>query len=164
MITYPNGSSPPASRAAGVAPVIILVAEDNKFDRMILQQAFAELEFNIELHFVNDGEDVLDYLRHRNAYAAEGAAPRPAVVLMDLNMPRMNGHDAVLALRADADLRVLPVVVLSTSDNPAQIAQAYADGVNAFMIKPGPFEEVVALMRKFGEFWLTGVRLPVPAH
>ena len=136
------------------------MAEDNKYDRMILEQAFSELDFNVRLHFVNDGEDVLDYLRCRNAYEAEGAAPRPALVLMDLNMPRMNGHEAVRALRADDALRVLPVIVLSTSDNPAQIALAYANGANAFMTKPAHFEDVVALLRTFGEFWLTIVRLP----
>ncbi len=142
-------------------PFVILVAEDNKYDRMILEQAFAELDFKVRLRFVNDGEDLLDYLLRRNAYAAEGAAPRPALVLMDLNMPRMNGHDAVRALRAIDALRPLPVIVLSTSDNPAQIALAYANGVTAFMAKPGRFEDVVELLRMFGEFWLTAARLPV---
>ncbi len=142
------------------SPVVILVAEDNKYDRMILAQAFAELDFNVQLQFVNDGEDLLDYLLCRNAYTDEGVAPRPALVLMDLNMPRMNGHDAVRALRANDKLRVLPVVVLSTADNPAQIALAYANGVNGFMAKPGPFQDVVELLRRFSEFWLAAARLP----
>ncbi len=144
-------------------PVAILVAEDNKYDRMILEQAFSEIDYDVQLHFVSDGEDALDYLRCRNAYAAEGAAPRPALVLMDLNMPRMNGHEAVRALRADNALRVLPVIVLSTSDNPGQINEAYANGVNGFMTKPGRFEDVVALLRTFSAYWLTAVRLPSSA-
>jgi two-component system response regulator len=141
-------------------PIAILVAEDSKYDRMILEQAFSEIDSNVRLYFVNDGEDALDYLRSRNAYAAAGAAPRPALLLMDLNMPRMNGHEAVRALRADNTLRVLPVIVLSTSDDPVQIAEAYANGVNAFMTKPGHFDDVVALLRKFSEFWLTAIHLP----
>lgn len=141
-------------------PVAILVAEDNKYDRMILQQAFDELGLSVSLYFVGNGEAVMDYLLRRNAYAAEAVSPRPALVLMDLNMPLMNGHEALKAIRADEALRMLPVIILSTSDNPKQIAQAYANGVNAFMTKPGPYDDFVDLMRKFGAYWLTGARLP----
>ena len=141
-------------------PVSILVAEDNKFDRMILQQAFDELDVNASLHFVGDGEAVMDYLLRRNAYAAEAASPRPALVLMDLNMPVMDGHEAAKAIRADERLHILPIVILSTSENPKQIAQAYANGVNAFLTKPGPYDEFLEMIRKFSDFWLTGVRLP----
>lgn len=145
-------------------PVAILVAEDNKYDRMILQQAFTELGLNVTLHFVGNGQDVLDYLHRRNAYAAEASSPRPALVLMDLNMPRMDGHEALKAIRADEALRMLPVVVLSTSDNPKQVAKAYANGVNAFMTKPGPYDEFVKLMHGFCAYWLRSARLPkVPA-
>ena len=145
-------------------PVAILVAEDNKYDRMILQQAFSEIGIRVSLHFVGSGEDVLDYLHRRNAYAAEADSPRPALVLMDLNMPRMDGQEALKAIRADEALRMLPVVVLSTSDNPKQIAQAYANGVNAFMTKPGPYDEFVKLMQGFGSYWLQTARLPeIPA-
>jgi CheY-like chemotaxis protein len=147
-------------KRASAGPVSILVAEDNKYDRMILQQAFDELDLNIHLFFVTDGEDALDYLNRRNAYAADGAAPRPDLILMDLNMPRMDGNAAVKAIRADADLRVLPVIALSTSDNPRQITQAYENGVNAFMTKPGRFEDFVELLRDFGEFWIHGAQLP----
>jgi CheY-like chemotaxis protein len=149
-----------AARPVPLNPVSILVAEDNKYDRMILQQAFDELDLDIHLFFVTNGEDVLDYLNRRNAYAADGAAPRPDLILMDLNMPRMDGNDAVKAIRADADLRVLPVIALSTSDNPKQIAQAYENGVNAFMTKPGRFDDFVDLLRDFGDFWIHRARLP----
>jgi CheY-like chemotaxis protein len=142
-------------------PTAILVAEDNKFDRMILQQAFNELGLNVGLHFVDNGEDVLDYLYQRNAFATPTPSPRPALVLMDLNMPRMNGHEAIRAIRQDNALRMLPVIVFSTSGHPAQVALAYANGVNAFMTKPGPYEDFLELIRKFGTFWLTAVKLPV---
>ncbi|MGE0222670.1 MAG: response regulator [Acetobacteraceae bacterium] len=149
-----------APRAAAGQRIVVLVAEDNQYDRLILQEAFAELGLDIDLQFVSDGEEVLDYLRRRNGYAADDAAPTPTLVLMDLNMPRMNGHDAVREIRADPILRVLPVIVLSTSDSPRQIAQAYANGVNAFMTKPGRFEDFVDLLRGFHAFWFEHARLP----
>jgi CheY-like chemotaxis protein len=149
-----------AASSAPPVPVSILVAEDNKYDRMILQQAFGELGLNIHLFFVTNGEDVLHYLNRRNAYAADGAAPRPDLILMDLNMPRMDGNDAVKAIRADADLRVLPVIALSTSDNPKQITEAYENGVNAFMTKPGHFDDFVDLLRDFADYWIKCARLP----
>jgi CheY-like chemotaxis protein len=145
-------------------PVVILVAEDNNYDRMILQQAFDDLGLNVTLHFVGDGQDLLDYLRRQNAYAAEAYSHSPALVLLDLNMPRMDGQEALKAIRADATLRVIPVVVLSTSDNPKQVGQAYANGVNAFMTKPGPYDEFVKLIGAFANYWLDSVRFPtVPA-
>lgn len=146
---------------AAAEPIAILVAEDNKFDRMILQQAFTELGLNVGLYFVDNGEDVLDYLYQRNAFASPASPPRPALVLMDLNMPRMNGHEATRAIRQDNALRLLPVIVLSTSSSPAQVAQAYASGANAFMTKPGPYDDYLDLIRKFGTFWLTAAKLPV---
>jgi CheY-like chemotaxis protein len=142
------------------APVSILVAEDNQYDRLILQAAFDELGLNVRLNFVANGEELLDCLHRRNAFASPGAAVRPDLILMDLNMPMMNGNDAVIAIRADINLRQLPVIALSTSNNPRQIAQAYADGMNAFLTKPGHFDDFVELLRKFGDFWLTCAQLP----
>ena len=140
--------------------IAILVAEDNKYDRMILEEAFKELDLNITLSFVSHGEELMDYLLGRNAYADISADPRPSLVLMDLNMPRMNGNEALKRIRADATLRKLPVMVLSTSDNPKQIAQAYDNGANAFMTKPGHFDDMVKMLRSFGSFWLTEAKLP----
>jgi CheY-like chemotaxis protein len=141
-------------------PITILVAEDSKYDRMILQQAFGELGLNVSLHFVDNGEAVLDYLHRRNAFAVAATSPRPALVLMDLNMPRMNGQETLLAIREDEALRSLPVIVLSTSDSPKQIDQAYKNGVNAFVTKPGRYDEFVDLVSRLGAFWLTTARLP----
>jgi two-component system response regulator len=149
------------STLAAAEPTPILVAEDNKYDRMILQQAFNELGLNVGLYFVDNGEELLDYLYRRNAFATPIPPPRPALVLMDLNMPRMNGHEATRAIRQDEALRLLPVIVFSTSGAPAQVTQAYANGVNAFMTKPGPYDDFLDLIRKFGSFWLTAAKLPV---
>jgi CheY-like chemotaxis protein len=87
-------------------------------------------------------------------------APWPAIVLLDINMPKVNGHEAMRAIRAHPLLRHLPVVARSTSNSPKQIAQAYALGVNSFMIKPARFDSFVDLIRKFAAYWLAGARLP----
>jgi CheY-like chemotaxis protein len=139
----------------------ILIAEDNQYDRLILQEVFAELGWNVTLHFVTNGEDVLDYLRRRNAYAPPAIAPRPALILMDLNMPRMTGDEALGQIRADPDLRMLPVIILSTADSPRLVVQAYSHGTNAFMTKPGAFEDFVDLIGRFGAFWLEAAKLPI---
>jgi CheY-like chemotaxis protein len=140
----------------------ILVAEDNSFDRMILQEAFDEVALNIELRFVTHGEELLDYLYGRNAYAHRAAEARPSIILMDLNMPRMNGHEALRHIRADSGLRTLPVLILSTSDSPAQITLAYDAGANAFMTKPGHFDDFVKLVENFGTLWFRFASLPAP--
>jgi two-component system response regulator len=143
--------------------VEVLVAEDSEFDRGLLRDAFAELDFKISLVFVGNGEELLCYLRQGTSAAALSAKPLPALILMDLNMPRMKGLEALQALRGDALLRTLPVIVLSTSSNTKQIAQAYASGVNAYMTKPAQFDQLLDAMRKFGDFWLGVSRLPDPA-
>jgi CheY-like chemotaxis protein len=142
-------------------PPLILVAEDNKYDRLILQEVFAELGWNVSLRFVTNGEEVMDYLNRRNTFAAPNTAPRPVLVLMDLNMPRLTGNEALRLIRADPALCMLPVIVLSTADSPKLVIQAYANGINAFMTKPGAFEEFVDLLRRFGAFWLEGAKLPI---
>ena len=147
--------------STAATPPILIIAEDSEIDRLIIQQALAEAGVEAVLHFVGDGEEMLDYLRRRGAYAPGGRpAPWPAIVLLDINMPKLNGHEAMRLLRADAALRDLPVVALSTSDSPKQIAQAYAVGVNSFLTKPGRFSDFVELMRLFGGYWLKGARLP----
>jgi CheY-like chemotaxis protein len=143
-------------------PIPILIAEDSQYDRMILAEAFEQLNLAVTLTFVTDGEEVLDYLR--GITAALGVRPSamilPALVLMDLNMPRMGGLDTLKAMRADLILRALPVIVLTTSDEPRQVALAYANGVNSFLTKPWRFEDLVALLDSFGAFWLRASKLP----
>ena len=142
--------------------IAVLVAEDSELDRMLLREAFEELSFDVDLNFVGDGEELFDYLRRRNAYAGENAVPMPALILMDLNMPRMKGLDAVKELRADSIFRAMPVIVLSTSSSPKQIAQAFASGVNAYMTKPAQFCTLLTMLQTFGEFWLRASNLPDP--
>ena len=143
------------------APPLVLVAEDSAHDRLIIEEAFREVGIAVTLRFVEDGEELLDYLTRRGRYGGDDCvAPWPAVVLLDINMPKINGHEAMRAIRADPLLRDLPVVALSTSDSPKQIAQAYAVGVNSFLTKPARFPAFVDLIRMFARYWLLGVRLP----
>jgi CheY-like chemotaxis protein len=144
----------------GLAWPTIVIAEDNKYDRMILDEAFAELDFQVSLKFVSDGEELLDYLLKCNEYRDDNSVTAPILILMDLNMARMGGIEATRALRADVTLRVLPIIVLSTSDSPGQISQAYASGVNSFLTKPCHFDDLVELLRRFGTYWLESARLP----
>jgi CheY-like chemotaxis protein len=140
-------------------PLAILVAEDSEVDRIVLQEAFDELDFNIKLTFVGDGQELLDFLRQR--IATDGTVPtQPALILMDLNMPRMKGIEALRELRADPALCVLPVIVLSTANSPKQIAQAYTNGVNSYITKPDQFNDYVDLLQKFGTFWVQSAKLP----
>lgn len=141
-------------------PVGIIVAEDNEFDRMILQEAFEELGMNVALRFVRHGEELLELLHGTEASTAAEAKARPLIVIMDLNMPRMDGNEALRRIRQDTRLRRLPVVILSTSDNPKQITEAYDNGANAFMTKPGRFEDMVTMLRSFRSFWLDEAHLP----
>lgn len=145
------------------APLALLVAEDSEIDRMLLRDAFDELNFDVELLFVGNGEELIDYLRRRNAYKDKQLSPTPSLILLDLNMPRMNGMAALKILRADPTLCILPVIVLSTSTDPKQIAQAYAHGINAYLSKPERIDEMIEMIRKFGEFWFGGARLPDPS-
>jgi len=142
--------------------VDVLIAEDSEFDRALLRDAFDELDFNVSLIFVGDGEELLEYLQRTNKFSARELGPLPALILLDLNMPRMKGIPALQAMRADIKLRALPVIVLSTSSSPRQIAEAYANGVNAYMTKPAHFDELLDTIQKFGDFWLSVSRLPDP--
>lgn len=142
-------------------PPSIVVAEDSAFDRMLLERAFGELDFAVRLTFVGDGEELLDFLRRAAAAAADDHVALPRLVLLDLSMPRMKGLEALVHLRADPRLRMLPVIALTSSNGSGQIAQAYANGVNAFLTKPDQFDDFVDMLRAFGTFWLQTASLPV---
>lgn len=139
--------------------ITILIAEDDADDRLLAQEALNESRLVNEVHFVEDGEELLDYLRHRGKYATE-AAPRPGVILLDLNMPRKDGREALIELKKDKDLRRIPVVVMTTSKAEEDILRSYDLGVNSFIIKPVTFEGLVEVMRTLGHYWFEIVELP----
>lgn len=140
-------------------PITILIAEDDADDRLLAQEALNESRLVNEVHFVEDGEELLDYLHHRGSYATE-PAPRPGVILLDLNMPRKDGREALTEIKANKDLRRIPVVVMTTSKAEEDILRSYDLGVNSFIIKPVTFEGLVEVMRTLGHYWFEIVELP----
>jgi CheY-like chemotaxis protein len=139
--------------------ITILIAEDDADDRLLAQEALQESHLINEVHFVQDGEELLDYLRRRGQYATQ-ASPRPGVILLDLNMPRKDGREALTEIKNDANLRRIPIVVMTTSKAEEDIVRSYDLGVNSFIIKPVTFEGLVEVMRTLGRYWFEIVELP----
>jgi CheY-like chemotaxis protein len=112
------------------------------------------------LRFVENGEDLLDYLKHRGKYSPPATAPRPELILLDLNMPRMDGREALREIKADAQLRRIPVVVFTTSKAGPDIDHLYDLGANSFITKPVQFEAFVSVLRVLSQYWFNTVELP----
>jgi len=145
-------------------PITILICDDDEDDRMLTQQALEAAHISNSLRFVEDGEQLLDYLYQRGAYAGEsGKAPRPGLILLDLNMPRMDGREVLKVIKSDKSLVDIPVVVLSTSRLDEDIVRSYQLGVNSFISKPVTFSGLVDAMNVLGRYWLEIVELPPAA-
>jgi CheY-like chemotaxis protein len=145
-------------------PITILICDDDEDDRMLTQQALEEAHIANELKFVEDGEDLMDYLHQRGKYNGEtGLAPRPGLILLDLNMPKLDGRAALALIKADNGLKDIPVVVLSTSSLDEDIVRSYKLGVNSFITKPVTFTGLVDAMHVLGRYWLEIVELPPSA-
>jgi CheY-like chemotaxis protein len=136
----------------------ILVAEDDADDRFLIEEACRENHFASALRFVSDGEELMDYLRHRGRYAPPADAPRPALILLDLGMPKMDGRAALREIKSDPALRRIPVVVLTTSNAKDDIAQSYNAGANSYIIKPISSEETVDLFATLHKYWFEIVK------
>ena len=150
---------PPSS---GNGSVMILMADDDADDREMTQEAMAEARLVNELRFVVDGEDLMDYLNRRGAYADGGIdAPTPGIILLDLNMPRKDGREALAEIKADPVLRQIPVVVLTTSRAEEDVFRTYDLGVNSFITKPVTFAGLVEVMHTFSRYWFEIVDLPL---
>ena len=142
-------------------PITILICDDDEDDRMLTQQALEDAHISNNLRFVEDGEQLLDYLYQRGGYAGEtGKAPRPGLILLDLNMPKMDGREALKVIKGDKTLHDIPVVVLSTSRLDEDIVRSYQLGVNSFISKPVTFTGLVEAMNVLGRYWLEIVELP----
>lgn len=146
--------SDPAARA------LLLVADDDPGDCLLIEKAFRKAEIASPLRVVHDGDDLMDYLKRRGRYTRPEDAPRPSLILLDLNMPKMDGTEFLRRLRDEPDLRGIPVVVLTTSDDERDIASSYALGANAYMVKPAAFDGMVAMAKIVKAHWLGAVRLP----
>lgn len=141
-------------------PVHILLAEDDPDDRLLTRRALSESPVPSEVVTVEDGEELLRYLRREDGYSDPATAPYPDLILLDLNMPRMDGREALREIKTDPELQRIPVVVLTTSEAEQDIWQSYDLGGNAFITKPVRFDELADAVRALGEFWLNLVKLP----
>ena len=147
------------SAKAGV-PIDVLLVEDSPGDVRLTQEAFAEANIAVQMHVVADGVEAMDFLRRSDGYAD---APRPGLILLDLNLPRMDGREVLAQLKDDADLRTIPTVILTTSEAEIDIATSYDLQANCYLTKPAQLEEFEILVRSIGDFWLTKVKLPHPS-
>src|SRR3954452_11607839 len=141
-------------------PITILMADDDADDRMMTREAFEESHLVNDLRFVEDGEELLDYLKRRGRYADPASSPRPALILLDLNMPRKDGREALREIKADPELRRIPIVVMTTSKAEEDIFRSYDSGASSYITKPVTFERLVELMKTLGQYWIEFVELP----
>ncbi|ABD89315.1 response regulator [Rhodopseudomonas palustris] len=139
----------------------VLVAEDHNYDQMILKEVFSRAGIRADLRFVNDGEQMLDYLHRRGRFAEALSAPTPALILLDLNMPRLDGRKVIRMLREDDTIRHLPVIALSTSESIKHITEAYSIGINAYLVKPANIPDYVTKINSLWQFWMVAASLPV---
>ena len=140
--------------------ITILLADDDEDDRLMTRDALRDARLHNDLRFVIDGVDLMDYLHQRGRHADPGAAPRPGLILLDLNMPRMDGREALGLIKQDPDLRNIPVIILTTSKAEEDIIRTYDLGVNSFITKPVTFLGLVDVMKVFTRYWLEIVDLP----
>jgi CheY-like chemotaxis protein len=144
----------------GGKAITILLADDDEDDRLMTRDALRDARLHNDLRFVVDGVDLLDYLHRRGRHSDPSDSPRPGMILLDLNMPRMDGREALRAIKGDPDLRSIPIVVLTTSKSEEDIVRTYDLGVNSFITKPVTFLGLVEVMKVFTRYWLEIVDLP----
>ncbi|MBE9178055.1 response regulator [Oculatella sp. LEGE 06141] len=136
------------------------MAEDDEDDRILAKEALEECRLANNLHFVANGEELMDYLHHRGRYADSTTSPRPGLILLDLNMPKKDGREALKEIKSDAELRRIPIVVLTTSKAEEDIYRSYDLGATSYIAKPVTFDSLVEVMRVLGKYWFEIVELP----
>jgi CheY-like chemotaxis protein len=140
--------------------VVILMADDDEDDRLMAKEAFAEVKLLNDFHTVEDGEELMDYLHRKGTYADPKFSPRPGIILLDLNMPKKDGREALREIKADPSLRHIPIVVLTTSKAEEDILRSYDLGVNSFIVKPVTFDQLIDIMKTLTKYWFEIVELP----
>lgn len=140
--------------------ISILIADDDPDDRELTRDALAECRLANEVHFVEDGEQLLDYLNRRGKFAALAGTPLPGLILLDLNMPRKDGREALKEIKNDPELKRIPIVVLTTSKAEEDILRTYDLGVNSYVTKPVTFDSLVETIKVIGKYWFEIVELP----
>ena len=140
--------------------ITILLADDDPDDRQLTRDAFVQNRLANELHTVEDGEELMDYLHRRGQYENLRNKALPGLILLDLNMPRKDGREALKEMKADPILRRIPIVVLTTSKAEEDILRSYDLGVNSYVTKPVTFKSLVELIKVLGQYWFEVVELP----
>ncbi|MDX5419958.1 MAG: response regulator [Hymenobacteraceae bacterium] len=140
--------------------IVILIADDDAEDRMLVKDALEESRLKNSIHFVENGEELMDYLHHRGKYADTNEYPTPGLILLDLNMPKKDGREALKEIKADDRLKLIPVVVLTTSKAEEDILRTYDLGVSSFIAKPVTFTSLVDVMKTLSKYWFEIVELP----
>jgi len=143
-----------------VKPITILMADDDPDDRQLTREAFEEAKLANDLRFVEDGVELLDYLHRRGKYADPATSPRPGIILLDLNMPRKDGREALQELKQDPRFRAIRVIILTTSKAEEDILRTYNLSAASYITKPVTFESLVDVVRTLGKYWLEIVELP----
>lgn len=140
--------------------ITILMADDDPDDRFMAKEALEEARLVNNFYFVEDGEELMDYLYQRGKYIEPESSPTPGLILLDLNMPKKDGREALKEIKADQKLKHIPIVVLTTSKAEEDIYRTYNLGVNSFITKPVSFEALVEIMKTLTKYWFEIVELP----
>jgi len=148
------------NRIKEAMPITILMADDDADDRQLTREALEDARLINDIRFVENGEELLDYLHRRGKYSSPAEAPRPGLILLDLNMPRKDGRVVLKELKQDPVLRTIPVVVLTTSKSDEDIYRSYDLGVNSYIVKPVTFDALVDILQTLEKYWFEIVELP----
>ena len=141
-------------------PIVILIADDDEEDRMLVKEALEENKLMNILQFAENGEDLMNYLHNKDKYQDKKKYPRPGLILLDLNMPKKDGREALKEIKEDPELKMIPIVILTTSKAEEDIFKTYNLGVSSFITKPVTFSSLVEIMRTLSKYWFEIVELP----
>ena len=148
------------SRSKNATPITILMADDDADDRQLTREALEDARLINDIRFVENGEELLEYLRREGKWAAPADAPRPGLILLDLNMPRKDGRTVLKEIKQDPEFRTIPVVILTTSKSDEDVYRSYDLGVNSYIVKPVTFEALVDILQTLEKYWFEIVELP----
>ncbi|OZI06285.1 two-component system response regulator [Siphonobacter sp. BAB-5385] len=138
----------------------ILVADDDEDDRFLIRTAFRDSQLTNDIFFVADGVELMQFLHHQGPYADAEKYPRPGIIFLDLNMPRKDGWEALSEIKQNPELKAIPVVVLTTSNSERDILRTYESGANCYITKPISFDQLLQIVKSFGQFWLSIASIP----
>lgn len=142
--------------------IVILIADDDAEDRMLVKEALEESRLINDIRFVENGEELMDYLRNEGKFTDKEKYPTPGLILLDLNMPKKDGREALKEIKSDPLLKVIPIVVLTTSKAEEDVLKTYNLGVSSFITKPVTFRSLVEIMHTLSKYWFEIVALPNP--